>query len=153
MIYLGNQPIGINQLINNNPNYVETIEGTLANPFGDINPMTLSEELTSFNASAELIVDARALVQDFVYLQASYRAPQDRLWFYSVGAISETNTSAVGVTYWVNGDFYEAAALNAGQYMNIGPYASSLPTLLRIIHHPLVGSLPPAEPELFGGEN
>lgn len=120
-----------------NPNYVETIQGTLANPWGSISPATLKEELTFFNASAELIIDARALVQDSVYLQASYRSPQDILWFYSVGTISETNTSAVGVTYEATGAFMNAMALNAGQFMNISPYASSLPTVLRIIHHPL----------------
>ena len=123
-----------------NPNSMEIIEGTLANPWGDVIPRILLAQIGNLSASAFMVIDATAIGISYpVNVQASFASASSNLfWFASVGDISDSgNTNAVCVHYTSEGRLNYIYALVSGQYVDLTQYESLLPTTLTIIHHPL----------------
>lgn len=122
-----------------NPNYVETITGTLANPWGSAEPATLYTELVS-NAASILLTTS--VGNDTVTLPIVADAAGILRRFKAVTAVDyneglQTYTAA----YDDNGTllvFVRATAFSDnGSIDNLISVASGVPTTLTIIHHPL----------------
>lgn len=123
-----------------NPNYVETITGTVANPWGDTDPLALLTALADGNATVFMEIDASVLGISYpVRPQASNTAALhgDSFWFAAIMTLGETSSTAVLIEYLDNGVLNFIKALINGQYNELSQYASILPTTLTIIRHPL----------------
>ena len=122
-----------------NPNYVEVIEGTLANPWGEIDAGNLANEIATNNANADIAWDATAIglgtneapiftdnhAQDLFARSARIGGPNDY--------------DALDI-YWdaSDGGLSSAAALTSGAgYIDLQGYASLITTTITIIYHPL----------------
>lgn len=123
-----------------NPNYVETIEGTLANPWGNIDPSELQQSVLARNASVEMDIDATELGFGHIYLtMEQFLNTSLGIGFTGVlntGIFPERWTALI-VGYTLNGLFQEALLLQAESVTAMGQQASAAPTTLTIIHHPL----------------
>ena len=121
-----------------NPNYVETITGTLANPWGEKSYSELVDGIVNLDASVTLIVDATSIGYD-EYLLSVARGEAimaGQLPLMSCG-YSDGDWSAVYAFFTSNGTLYQAMALSNGQTLDMTQYAALLPTTLEIVHHPL----------------
>ena len=121
-----------------NPNYVETVTGTLANPWGSVTPATLQTAISGNNATALLTVDASAIGMGAAYLVATPFA-QQAIAFQAVGSSgsSVADWAAVDVAYGTNGTLTYAWINRSGAALDATAYAQSITTTLTIIHHPL----------------
>ena len=121
-----------------NPNYVETVTGTLANPWGSVTPATLQTAISGNNATALLTVDASAIGMGTAYLVATPFA-QQAIAFQAVGSSgsSVADWAAVDVAYGTNGSLAYAWINRSGAALDATAYAQSITTTLTIIHHPL----------------
>ena len=135
-----------------NPNYMETIEGTLANPWGDIDPSELHQSVLSGDASVYLKIDATAL--GFGHVEISLSPFQDSLIYFTGIATSGSNVEgwmALALYYKLPGTFERARLLQNNTVTDMSQYATMLSTVLTVIHHPMNGVLSPAETQTFGG--
>ena len=121
-----------------NPNYVETITGTMANPWGSVDPATLQSAIIGNNATALLTVDASALGMGTAYLVATPFALSN-IAFQAVGGYGSTSNlwSAALVLYGTTGLLSAAMILQNDGVVNVREYAQSISTSLTVIHHPL----------------
>lgn len=124
-----------------NPNYVETIEGTLANPWGSVDPSALRQSVLSGDASAMLDIDATVLGFGRAKIQMS---PFNKAYihFYGVSGASSSveQWQVLSLDYELNGIFEVAWLLQKGTVTDMSDYATKLSTVLTIIHHPLPDS-------------
>lgn len=117
-----------------NPNYVETITGTLDNPFGEHSIAELMQKVEKGDASIKLELSfggmtGSVLLDSDGYLYGGYAA-------FSVSGDQGTVSSAFRLDYSERG-IEVADALMSGTYMNLLSMASQIPTETTIIWHPL----------------
>lgn len=118
-----------------NPNNVVTVTGTLDAPFGDLDWATLKAGLLSLSLSLYMTIDASVLgVTDPVPLTCETPTCS----FCIIDATgSDGAVTCVKVVYDETGELAVADYIDLGSYTNLTPYASSLPTTLTVIYHPL----------------
>lgn len=89
-----------------NPNYVETIEGTLANPWGSVDPSALHQSVLSGDASAMLDIDATVLGFGRAKIQMS-PFTKTNIHFYGVSGASSSveQWQVLSLDYELNGIF------------------------------------------------
>lgn len=122
-----------------NPNYAETITGTLANPWGGVDTAALLTEIQSNNATCMMTIDATALdIGIFPVIALPFAVSQGFI-FELIGTSGPAlnNWGCTSVNYHSDGTFYTFYALTGGNVIDPGSYASTIPTTLTIIHHPL----------------
>lgn len=117
-----------------NPNRVETITGTLAEPFGEHSVAELLSKVGSdVSVKLELsfggMTGSVLLDSNGTYLYGGYAA-------FSVSGGQGTITTAFRLDYAENG-LHVADAYMSGTYMDLVPMASQIPTETTIIWHPL----------------
>lgn len=121
-----------------NPNSVQVITGTLANPFGDVN---LAELITAFNtggASIFIAIDATVIGQG-VFPDAPMNWTSD----YGLSITGVTgNTSELlraALINWssIDGTLTYAVMYTGASGTDIESYASQMPTTLTIYWHPM----------------
>lgn len=121
-----------------NPNYVETVEGTLANPWGSVEPEALYTELAD-NAASILLT--ASIGSNTVTLPIVADTTFSR--FKAVTAADNNE----GVDTYIAGydesgtllTFVRATALSdSGSIDNLISLAFAVPVTLTIIHHPLL---------------
>lgn len=122
-----------------NPNRVEVIQGTLANPFGDVDIVDLFDKMLNGNASANVEIDASALG---LGIFPPVLIGVDN-YFYCVG-LSSSSVSTIGESFLINWsrvtgslDFAAMWPQGGGEGTDMSPYASLVSTTLTIIWHPL----------------
>lgn len=111
-----------------NPNYVETIEGTLANPWGELNYSKLRDEINNKNATISLYVDHATLIgilfdRNILFGSCLFDMPTD-----------DKPLLAGSIAYDSNGDLLYAKMLGGSSWNDIPENASCA---LIIIHHSL----------------
>lgn len=121
-----------------NPNYVETITGTLANPWGSVNPTELCADIADKNAS--LIVTLT--LPGYGPLPLAVQAfPADgqivASVFNNAGTVDVTNASAIRLTLNTGYSTYALVALTGGAIADYSGLMDTAQTTLTIIHHPL----------------
>lgn len=130
-----------------NPNYVENIVGTLANPWGDVDIADVVDDCTQQMATIYLLADGTAI-----------GLPEVELNLQRGGITSTEVPFAVAAAHTNNSDIYfngflvvfdistgtatAAVIQNDGDLTNLLPYTSQIPTALSIIHHPLPDTTP-----------
>ncbi len=116
-----------------NPNYVETISGTLANPWGDLGAAALYLALYR-NASASMLVQMGGAAIRLLLTQKGL----DEI--YASAAYYDPNTSslneAVGIS-WHEGELKYAYVTQNGVTTDMTAYAAAISTTLTVIHHPM----------------
>lgn len=124
-----------------NPNYVEFITGTLANPWGDVDVEAIASQCLTDDATMYLLADATALGMQEIELALQREGiTKTLIAFGSVRATSGDNVSLDGVLAIFRKDtgaVTDAVAQIAGIVSNLLPYANQITTALTIIHHPL----------------
>lgn len=123
-----------------NPNTEQTVTGTLANPWGDVDPVELASAIGTRDADASIVIDASALGAGTV---GGRLGATDRL--YVNGANLVDGTMAYDVIWGPDGTLYDAKMLSGGQVVYISQYATMLPTTIIVIWHPLPDT-PPIPP-------
>lgn len=111
-----------------NPNYVETITGTLANPWGDKIPDELVQLYKLNNVSLFLGVRADKL---------SLLSGDDGILFGLVAGDMEDYVQASLVMYNEVGDFVEQKSFHFTTPDQYEELSSETPCTLTIIHHPM----------------
>lgn len=125
-----------------NPNYLETISGTLANPWGNADRAWLKSAVSGNEASAMMFVDGTAVGMQPITVLMSPTGSPSVLWFSTSNydsSIEQFQTVCFG---WNtdSGALTEAVALINGTTVDLSDYATVVHTTLTIIHHPLPGS-------------
>lgn len=122
-----------------NSNYVETIEGTLANPWGSVDPAALYAQLQDGEVSVLLNItvpsEGRA-----TFLPSP---TSDWWWFSAVITYdpdSHVVTQAMYLEYLVSGELNLGYLYKDGTATDMSGLAARFPTILTIIHHPLPNS-------------
>lgn len=118
-----------------NPNRVETITGTLAQPFGDYDIDALGRNLYSNDVSIVLQVTTAAGTATIPLFAQESGDIHARF-----GYASDTNLMAVSAGWITSGlDYCDMASGANGAYevSNMKPFASQFPTVATIIWHPL----------------
>ena len=123
-----------------NPNTEQTVMGTLAAPWGDIDPVELASAVGARDADASIVIDASALGAGTVSGRMGANG-----YMYVNGAVLSGATMAYEVVWMPDGGLYSAKMLSGGQVVDISPYASALPTTIEIVWHPLPDT-PPIPP-------
>lgn len=119
-----------------NPNSVQVIEGTLANPFGDIAMDELQAAVISGNATAILEFNASAL---------GFGTQKTALYYYGDEELTASYaglTPAFSVAYYLrwnsaSGDLEYAYVEEDGTVTDVKTAAASLPSTLTIYLHPM----------------
>lgn len=123
-----------------NPNYVEIIKGTVANPWGGKNPNDLFIEAENNNCTLRMTIDGTAIgIGEFDTVFYPHSASIASYWFEAIGT-SGPNASdwSIGtVAYYADGEFSSMRMLNSGSVINLADYASAFNSVLIIVHHPL----------------
>lgn len=121
-----------------NPNRVEVIQGTLANPFGGINVSELFLALSNGNASAKILIDASVIGVENV--PPVFITDNDEVGFVVTGGYgaSEVLYEAY-IIIWgpVTGNCSMAVIYTGDVGSDILSYASLIPTTLTIYWHPM----------------
>lgn len=123
-----------------NPNYVETIEGTLASPFGEYSPEELLAEIIQNDATVKLYLNGSSLDLGNGTLYPTSTNDTNRLYFQAVARGSTDITEWIAYTATYDESTFElirAYALSGGSAFDMLPYANQIPATLTIIHHPL----------------
>lgn len=113
-----------------NPNYIETIEGTLANPWGEYSYSELVSAINNHEISCELVFQPSDHSTGHLFYYGSGIAG----WGYVVGTTNTVGT-LYRVLYKTNGTLNVAKIFTSfNEHIEIDP---STPCTLTIIHHPL----------------
>lgn len=132
-----------------NHNYVETIEGTAFNPFGEMTDSDLAELRAAINsnlATVLLYLDGSSIGMPAGTLTVGPRTDTDqepyRFWFNAITNMGESinDFQAIAILYdKTQGTFglLSGRVANGGNVIDLTAYASRIPTALTIIHHPL----------------
>ena len=140
-----------------NPNYVETITGTLGNPWGNIDLQSLYDELVAGDASATITflrgTTERTRMTLFFEPDTDVAAGDNA--FYTEGVYLTASNMNVYSLYWYAGELEEAnytsgASAKAIDFSDNAEMLAKV-TTLTIVHHPLTGTLQAAEDATFGG--
>lgn len=115
-----------------NPNTEQTVTGTLANPWGDIDPVELASAIGTRDADVSITIDASALGAGTV---GGRLGATDHM--YVTGANLTDGTTAYEVIWWSDGVLSSAKMLSGGQVVDISQYATALPTTIYVVWHPL----------------
>lgn len=111
---------------------VETIEGTVADMFGDVDVATLKTALNSMGASAYLTADASALGMSTIVSDLRYGLVAE-------GATVTSDSVMAYAAVWADdgtlSSFYMTT--DGTTITDISPYASMITTELTIVWHPL----------------
>lgn len=119
-----------------NPNTVETVSGTLANPFGNIDLTELATALASKDATAYLDINASALGVGTISSKPSVNGSEGNI--YITGSNIEGNdVSAYNITWNASGELIIANMFMGGNVTSILPYEDNLTTTLTVVWHPL----------------
>ena len=125
-----------------NPNSVQTITGTAANPWGDVDYEELAEAVYNKNATVTIgyelgytILSPRPMVANRV------SAHETVLWASMLNSGADGGWTAA---YNSSGGISSMKALVSGSPVDYIAYASATTSTLIIIWHPLEGSLPNA---------
>ena len=122
-----------------NPNRVEAITGTLAEPFGEHSIAELIEAVSQNNATVKMSV---SIGQSTAVLIFNANAELNSL-YSGICELTEnvdgTGTVSTGVSliYTLEHGITFASVLMSGQYMNLVPQAAYMQTETTIIWHPL----------------
>ena len=118
-----------------NPNGVTTINGTVANPWGEFDPNNLNKWLDSRDATAQMIITLGEQTGQ-AYLQAGEDG-----WITSSATQGDNSGFLTLAVSWQNGvlnSFWTMqGASGAYQYQDLSAMASQCPTTLTIVWHPL----------------
>lgn len=122
-----------------NPNSVETIIGTVANPWGNVNPAELAAEIAANNANAIAVWDATAIGLGESSAPLFLSNDLEYIYIRSARIGTSSDYDALDVAWsTVTGALNEAAVLTSSiGYMDIREYASAITTTITIIHHPI----------------
>lgn len=118
-----------------NPNYVQTITGTLDNPFGDVNYSVLASNLYSKSASAYLDIDASAL--GFGVISSRPSASEQQIYTNGASLRTAVQDSTAFEVAWNSEGFIDGRMLAGGNVVDLSSYKNALTTTLTIIWHPL----------------
>ena len=122
-----------------NPNTVQTITGTLANPFGDVNALDLIAAIDNNTASAKIHIDDRA----YVNALNGFDIPIITIYQAYLGVLfcmldSQVENSVAFQATWDGTNTVQSCfALSNGTVIDMLSLASSIPTTLTIIWHPV----------------
>lgn len=120
----------------NNPNSVQTVVGTAADPWGDIDFETLCEALYTNNASAKLVVEQNQITGSAKTLHLTGNENHNLI----SGEKGSTTPSAYFVLYgeWVSiGVSHLYTNSTSTGFVDGTAHASMLPTTLTVVWHPL----------------
>lgn len=122
-----------------NPNYVETISGTLDNPWGNADRAWLKSAVSGNEASAMMFVDGTAVGMQSITVLMSPTGSPSVLWFSASNYYEQFQTICFG---WGtdSGALTVAVALINGTTVDLSTYATAVHTTLTIIHHPMPDS-------------
>ena len=122
-----------------NPNSIQVINGTLADPFGDVNKTTLWNSLYNDNADATIWIDDHLITGGFLYSFGDLPFGVIAGYYYfsfTLVADSVEESIAVQVT-WDNNAILTCKALTNGTIIDLLSSASAVNTLLTIYWHPM----------------
>lgn len=123
-----------------NPNYVETIEGTLANPFGGYNITDLAALANVDNSvNMYMLVDGAAVglnAYPLSWLKPLNDSDYDSL-FFGAANLPGGGENLVGELQYTSAGLSVARIMMGDTITDMKPYAESLTTTLTIVHHPL----------------
>lgn len=127
-------------------NYVQTITGTLASPFGDYSPVSIGKAIYSGGLSGIIDIDASALgITSRIILPLAFIVHSENDGYYVNGASASANTfevsqgapiSIINATnlIWRSSVDYELLGYMNNQYFNLPP---TLPTTVTLYWHPM----------------
>ena len=122
-----------------NPNYVETVTGTVASPWGNLDAAGLYAALQRGDATAKMLIDPSQLGLPAVEIFISPLVPG----YISVQGIADGGANlsgwfAVQIGYnKTNGEFIGAYLLQNGAVVDMSAYAGMIASTITVIHHPL----------------
>lgn len=125
-----------------NPNYVQTVTGTLRNPWGNVGDIDIKELSTAITprikeATAYIDIDATALNFGHIYSILTNYSLQ-KIAAQGADIASTVDKSNAFTSEWSNnGVLLSANAFAGGNIMDLLSYADSLPTTLTIVWHSL----------------
>ena len=119
-----------------NPNSVETITGTLANPWGEKTPVNLFSGAKSGDLTMLMDVDATA-IGGATFHVVFYPFGTTNGFGLFVASSQLSNSVGVFAEYADSGVMEVAYGLQNGSILDYSPYASTISTTLTIIYHPL----------------
>ena len=125
-----------------NPNYVETITGTLANPFGSYTPAEIRQMLASQSASVTLTIpnlEDEETGESYTNVVALLRAyGTNNMSADAIPTMDATDFAALKLRWNVSTSSYNAklGMLFTGEY-NYTDVDLTTPCTLTVIHHPL----------------
>lgn len=119
-----------------NPNTKQTVTGTLANPWGNIDIDALATALTNKNATAYIDIDASALSAGTISSKPSVSTEEHNI--YITGSnIEDNNVSAYNITWSPTGVLLIANMFMGGNVTSILSYKDNITTSLTVVWHPL----------------
>ena len=119
-----------------NPNYVETVTGTLANPWGEKTPSDLFSGAKSGNLTMIINVDATAIGGTRLSA-AFYPFGNINVFRLTIANSQLSNWLCVYAEYYDSGVINAAYGLQNEAVLDYSLYASLISTTLTIIYHPL----------------
>ena len=123
-----------------NPNYIETIEGTLANPFGDLDKREIIGKVFAKDASVFISFtfgDVTISMLQGIALNSSVLA------FYNIETDAEDYIESVSMLCYSSGEYAliaDYSAFDSAVFYNDQAKLKFIPSTLIIIHHPLPDS-------------
>ena len=120
-----------------NPNTIQTVSGTAANPFGNIDKVALNAALLSNQATVKMELDFTVLGAGTVsaYIKGVDTSRYDNAFELSVG---DAFVKSAGSMSWDDdGNILMLYMSQGDTSTNIKSYASNVPTSMTIIWHPL----------------
>ncbi len=116
-----------------NPNYVETIEGTLANPWGKVDYGLLLIDIASNNATAIITVPALSFFSSYLNVSSNHLIANGARF-----NIGEPSLLSAGLaSYGGDGTLNSLLMWQNGTTVDVTSTMSGYETTLTIIHHPL----------------
>ena len=130
--------IELDQSGGGNPNYVETIEGTLANPWGDLDYSSLVEELVNNNVNIEMDITTSGFPTIRVLLDFDMAGEEQYILVGSYIAYEPDNgISGVDLRYDSAGVISAIFIIVDDVVSDRTTQAEYFDTTLTVIHHPL----------------
>lgn len=128
----------LDQMGGGNPNYVETVTGTAANPWGDVSLDVLTDAILAGNATVYIKVDGSALDLGTQEYYVQNRGIADGYLPFGACGFRNNNWMAGLLIYnIINKGLSTSKILFNNVTTDLAPYASLIPTEITIIHHPL----------------
>ena len=140
-------PVSVNvPQVSGNPNYVETIAGTLANPWGEYAFADLLTAHGNHDLSMYLTSD------DLPYTISPVGRAAMKRRFVCVNAATASSVTLAAIDYTSTGGFSAGRIYTyVGGTMQITDIDPTQACTLTIIHHPMTGAMQMAESATFGG--